>query len=130
MQNAHTLTHIELADWYGINVKTLHKWLAQEGIAHDGKRLMPATLQEAFEKIGHPDWSKTIKPPLKIVKPCYTRIELAQLYDYSRDAFFRRCRAEGLSLPKGRLPPKVAMYLFQCWGIPTSILMLVEIVIT
>jgi hypothetical protein len=95
------------------------KLLKEKNIPCDGTRLMPAALSEIFEKLGHPDWSKKFDPALAIVKPCYTRTELAVLYQMNRSTFFKRCKRAGLTLRSGRLPPKEAMRVFDCFGIPT-----------
>jgi hypothetical protein len=114
------ITYSEVADLYDVDPKTLIGMLHEAGFSCNGKRVMPAMLSEIFKKLGHPDWSKKINPPLPIVKPCYCRRELAAMYGMSRSAFFERCRAEGLRLRGGCLPPVEVMRVFKCFGTPSA----------
>jgi hypothetical protein len=55
-------TRQELASEYGIDVKTLKRWLVQHDISLSPRgRLCPRTVREIYEKLGRPNYPD---PPL------------------------------------------------------------------
>lgn len=48
-------TKKELANLYGVNIKTLSNWFKKKNIEVPRGAIMPADLEKIFEKIGHPE---------------------------------------------------------------------------
>ena len=48
-------TRTEIADLYGINRKTLYRWLKKAGIVLDKGRIKPKDQKLIFEKFGDPE---------------------------------------------------------------------------
>ncbi|MBL7815694.1 MAG: hypothetical protein JNL70_11815 [Saprospiraceae bacterium] len=54
MTTSNITTRSQLANYYGISVKTLNRWLQKFNITLSAGHIPPIELEEVFEKLGHP----------------------------------------------------------------------------
>lgn len=52
-------TRKEIADQYGVDVKTLIKWCEKEGVQLEKRsRLLPKVVKEIYERLGSPEFNR------------------------------------------------------------------------